>query len=70
MLISRAAAPAPPPGVGALSLLAILQLYLTDFLKCTFLRENAQNRTSYGGEKSRMSAVYRPAINQGAEPCK
>ena len=38
-------------------------LYLTDFLKCTFLRENAQNRAFYGGEYSDAAVIYYADVN-------
>jgi hypothetical protein len=44
----------------------VLRLYLTDFLKCTFRGENAQNRAFSGGEKLKAAAVYCANINQGA----
>jgi hypothetical protein len=47
-------------------LIAALRLYLTDFLKCTFRGENAQNRAFSGGEKLKAAAVYCANINQGA----
>jgi hypothetical protein len=52
--------------MGCLSLIRALKLYLTDFLKCIFLRENAKNRAFSGGEKLKAAAVYQTVINQGA----
>jgi len=54
------------PGVARLSLIWLLQLYLTDFLKSTFLRENAKNRGFYGAEKLKTATVYPSGINH---PC-
>jgi hypothetical protein len=40
-------------------------LYLTDFLKCTFLRENVKNRAFGGGIKSTRLAVHHAGIKHG-----
>jgi hypothetical protein len=45
---------------------AELLLYLTDFLKSTFLRENTQNRAFYGGINYGAIPIYNPAINHDA----
>jgi hypothetical protein len=50
-------------GLVPLSLIAVLELYLTDFLKCTFRGENAQNRAFCGGEKSTAVSIYQARIN-------
>jgi hypothetical protein len=49
---------APP-----LSLIAVLKLYLTDFLECPFLGEFNKNRAFCGGEKLNITAVYPPDFN-------
>jgi hypothetical protein len=53
-------------GFAPLSLIAVLKLYLTDFLKCTFLGEIVKNRAFCGGQKLKAVSLYHPAINPGA----
>jgi hypothetical protein len=51
-------------------LIAVLRLYLTDFLTRAFSGENAQNRAFCGGQKLEAAAVYPAPINQGPRPVK
>jgi hypothetical protein len=57
-------------GSARLSLIAVLELYLTDFLKCIFPGENAKYRAFCGRKKLKAASVYPPAINQSAVPSK
>jgi len=45
-----------------------LRLYLTDFLKYAFLRENAKNRVYHGVEKSTAACIYQAVINHPVAP--
>jgi hypothetical protein len=51
-------------------LIAVLELYLTDFLKCTFSGEFNKNRAFFGGKKLKAATVYPARINQRAGPWK
>jgi hypothetical protein len=67
---SDSAAPETRPGLGRLSLIQALRLYLTDFLNRTFPGENAKIRAFSGGEKLKTAAVYQTRIKHDAGPLK
>jgi|SRR5215475_12189772 len=57
--------PSDAAALAPLSLIAVLKIYLTDFLKYTFRGENAKNRALFGGEKMKAAAVYQAGVNHG-----
>jgi hypothetical protein len=57
-------------GFARFSLIPVLKLYLTDFLKCTFLGEFNKNRAFSGGQKLKAAGVYQARIKHDVAPWK